>query len=288
MIAALASFLEARKHGGRWLLRVEDIDPPREQPGAAQDILNTLEAYGFEWDGPVLFQSASHRLHTSAIAELLQQAVAYPCSCSRSDLEDAAESPLGSIYPGFCRNGATGAETAIRIRTDDTPISFTDGLQGSQSQRLETDSGDFIIQRKDGLVAYHLAVVVDDHDQGITDVVRGIDLMDSTPRQIWLQRKLGYTTPRYMHIPVATNSQGQKLSKAHGAGSIRQDRIGESLHVALEVLGQAPPQALAAAELHDIWAWARDHWEITRVRGQAQIDVSRFDVAQTEISCKKH
>jgi len=172
LLTAVASYLQARVNQGKWLLRVEDIDPPREQPGADRRIIDTLEAYGFEWDGPVSFQSQFEQRHEQLVQRLLDAGQAYPCSCSRRDLAGAGRGPLGTIYPGTCRDGNRATDVAIRVRTDDEPIRFVDLLQGEQSQRLESESGDFVIKRRDGLIAYQLAVVADDHDQGITEVVR--------------------------------------------------------------------------------------------------------------------
>jgi len=273
LLAATASFLEAQKHGGRWLLRVEDIDPPREQPGAAKGIVDTLAAYGFEWHGEPRYQSTSHNRHDEALGFLLEQRLAYYCGCSRSDLETVELGDLGPIYPGTCRGGTSAKTTAIRIRTDNTTLVFTDGLQGTRSQRLEADSGDFIIRRKDKLIAYQLAVVVDDNDQGVTDIVRGIDLLDSTPRQIWLQKLLGYPTPNYVHIPIAVNAQGQKLSKNTGADGISLVQIVATLLAALTALGQAPPAELATARLAEVWGWARENWNIDRLRGKTDVQV---------------
>jgi len=266
LIAAIASFLEARTRGGRWLLRVEDIDPPREQPGATQQILQALETYGFEWDGPVTYQSASRHSHDEALAGLIHRGLAYRCGCSRRD--------FGETYPGTCRNGSEAAEAAIRVRTTNDVLAFVDHLQGSQSQRLESKSGDFVIFRKDGLIAYQLAVVVDDYLQGITDIVRGIDLMDSTQRQIWLQQLLDYPTPNYVHIPIATNKHEQKLSKSFGAGGILLDKATETLHAALQTLGQKPPAELATAKPGEIWSWAQDNWNIDVLKGQTKHSVT--------------
>ena len=267
----MASYLEARSRNGLWLLRIEDIDPPREQPGATAEILAALEAYGFEWDSPTSYQSASCDAHYAAIKRLLDCGPAYPCGCSRRDLASAARSPLGVIYPGTCREGCDADETALRVRTNNEVLTFVDGLQGPQSQRLESESGDFIILRRDGLVAYQLAVVVDDHLQGITDIVRGIDLMDSTPRQIWLQQLLGFTTPNYLHIPVAVNADGQKLSKNTGADKLPLDDIETTLVAALHALGQKPPTDLGKAALADIWRWAGTHWDIRALKRRQHI-----------------
>lgn len=271
LLAAVASFLEARRHGGRWLLRIEDIDPPRAQPGATKAILDALERYGFEWDGPVSYQGASREAHEGAIELLLGAGKAYRCGCSRRDLASVPRGVLGIIYPGTCRAGSNSLEGALRVRTDDQPIAFTDRLQGHQSQRLESESGDFVVLRRDGLIAYQLAVVVDDHLQAITDVVRGIDLLESTPRQIALQQMLGYATPNYCHIPVAINDLGQKLSKSHGAKGISLDAAERNLFIALQMLGQNPPLELESASLAEIWKWAQPHWDIEVLRGQSQI-----------------
>jgi glutamyl-Q tRNA(Asp) synthetase len=276
LVAAVASYLEARAHNGRWLLRIEDIDPPREQPGATRRILDALEAYGFEWHGDVIFQSASRPAHDAALNTLLASGLAYPCGCSRKDLADVPRGPLGTIYPGTCRSGCDARETAIRLRTSDEPISFTDRLQGAQTHHLESESGDFVIRRRDGLIAYQLAVVVDDAMQGITEIVRGIDIMDSTPRQIWLQQLLGYPTPDYVHIPVITHPDGDKLSKLTGATGIPVDEVRPTLMRALAILQQSPPDDLVTAHLDDIWDWAIENWKIQTLQGVTAIREDQF------------
>jgi len=267
LVAAVASYLQARCNEGQWLLRVEDIDPPREQAGAAHAIVDTLRAYGFQWDGDVLFQSESASAHRQALERLVADGWAYPCGCSRSDLDAAPRGPLGVIYPGTCRQGCDAAETAIRVRTRNEPIGFTDGLQGPVTQSLESESGDFVVRRRDQLIAYHLAVVVDDALQGITEVVRGIDLLDSTPRQICLQRLLAYATPAYSHIPVVVHANGDKLSKLTGAAGIPPDGSGIVLVAALAALMQEPPAVLARSSLDEIWHWALEHWQPRVLRG---------------------
>ena len=242
----MASYLQARIHDGRWYLRIDDIDPPREQPGAASAIIEALERYGFEWHGSALYQSASSERHKAARDRLIEAGYAYHCGCSRSDLADCPRGPLGTIYPGRCRSGCDAEEFAIRVLTNDVPVEFIDGLQGRQAQKLESESGDFVIWRRDGLVAYHLAVVVDDHEQGITEIVRGIDLLDSTPRQIWLQRLLGYPTPDYRHIPVVTLPDGRKLSKSTGASAVPLDEPGPVLAMAVSIALTAPQRPFAA------------------------------------------
>jgi len=273
LVAAVASYLQAKTHGGRWIVRVEDIDPPREQPGATEDILQTLRDFGFIWDEEPGLQSRSRPAHESALQTLIDAELAYPCGCSRRQLVGAPRGPLGTIYPGTCRDGCSSTETAIRIRTTDQLVAFDDGLQGRVGQHLESESGDFIIRRRDGLIAYHLAVVVDDELQGITEILRGIDLMDSTPRQIWLQRLLGYRTPNYLHIPVITHANGDKLSKLTGAPGIRADDAPAMLVAALRGLRQEPPANLGQAALEEIWAWAIENWHIESLCGVKAIPV---------------
>jgi len=282
LLAAVASYLQAKSRSGLWLLRVEDIDPPRQQEGAIEEILAALQRYGFEWDGPVTYQSENAARHHQVVAELQAAGLAYPCSCSRRDLATAKRGPLGAIYPGTCRNGCQGDQSAIRIRTNDAPIEFVDVLQGTQCQRLESESGDFVIRRRDGLIAYHLAVVVDDFDQGISEIIRGIDLLDSTPRQIHLQRLLDYRTPAYLHIPVAENAEGQKLSKLTGAPAIPLDNINRTLVIALEALGQRPPPELAVSSLDDIWIWSIKHWQPAVLADQAAILAAEDALASSE------
>jgi glutamyl-Q tRNA(Asp) synthetase len=265
LLAATASYLQAISENGRWILRIEDIDPPREQRGAADAIVAALETYGFEWDGPVRYQSRSTPRHREAIARLIEAGQAYRCGCSRQALALAPTGPLGRIYPGTCRSGKAGTpskRTAVRVRTDNVPVSFHDLIQGPQVMRLEAESGDFVIERRDRLVAYHLAVVIDDFEQGISEIVRGADLLDSTPRQIYLQRLLGYRTPGYAHIPVAVNSSGQKLSKMTGARALPLDGAGPTLCAALRALRHSPPDDLAAAGVATIWEWAAEHWTV--------------------------
>jgi glutamyl-Q tRNA(Asp) synthetase len=282
LLAAMASSLQARSKQGRWLVRIEDIDPPREPAGSDKLILDALHAYGFQWDGPVTYQSESTALHLSFIADLLDRGLAYPCKCSRRTLADARKGALGRIYPGTCRDGCDSTDVSVRAITDDQAIGFLDGLQGNVTQHLESESGDFIIRRRDGLVAYHLAVVVDDHLQSITEVVRGIDLMDSTPRQIHLQRQLGFSTPEYLHIPVAINSTGQKLSKLTGAEAIPEENPRPTLIAALAALGQETTPDLELASLDEIWAWAVEHWNTTPLAGMKTVADQQASLAGSE------
>ena len=279
LLAAVASYLEARCRSGQWLVRVEDIDPPREQAGASDEILAALEAHGFEWDGPVTWQNDSRKAHEQAIEALLESGMAYPCNCSRRDLADAPRGPLGIIYPGTCRSGCHADEFALRVRTEATPIEFVDQLQGPQAQSLESESGDFVILRRDGLIAYQLAVVVDDYLQGITDVVRGIDLLDSTPRQIWLQCLLGYPTPQYCHLPVAINERGQKLSKSHGAAGVALETAADNLFAALTLLGQPVPPELRSAPVQALWEWGLEHWNLSVLSGITNLPAPSSELA---------
>jgi glutamyl-Q tRNA(Asp) synthetase len=268
LVAALASWLDCRHAGGRWLLRMEDLDQPRVMPGAADAILRQLEACGMAWDGPVVYQSARIDLYEDALRKLAGHS--YPCACSRRELEDSALAIDGSrIYPGACRNGlAPGkAPRAVRLRTHDDPIRFTDRVQGTIEQRVEREVGDFVLVRADGIVAYQLAVVVDDAAQGVTDVVRGSDLLDSTARQIYLQRLLGVGTPSYLHVPVATNAAGDKLSKQTRAA----DAGPKNMAAALAFLGMTPPQGLSPSGL---LAWAADQWDPARIPRRRAAPVS--------------
>jgi len=250
LVAALASWLDARAARGRWLVRIEDLDAPRSQPGAADEILRTLERLGLTWDGPVLIQSRRLARYDAALKKL--EGRTYWCGCTRREI---ADSSLGlaadgaQIYPGTCRNGiAPGkAPRALRLRTTGEPIRFTDRVQGPREQVLERDVGDFVLYRADGQFAYQLAVVVDDAEQGVTDVVRGADLLDSTPRQIYLQRLLGYPQPRYLHVPAAVNAAGEKLSKQTGAQPVDVSRRSDELCRALAFLGQPETDDLARA-----------------------------------------
>jgi glutamyl-Q tRNA(Asp) synthetase len=247
-LAALASWLDARAARGRWLVRIEDLDGPRERPGAADEILRTLVRFGMEWDGEVLFQSRRAAIYQKALKKL--EASTYWCGCSRREIADSSlrlAADGAQVYPGTCRAGlAPGKERrALRVRTDGETISFVDRVQGTVEQVLELDVGDFVLLRADGQFAYQLAVVVDDALQEVTNVVRGADLIDSTPRQIRLQRLLGLPTPRYLHLPVALDAGGEKLSKSAGAGALEDSP--HTLARALAFLGQPPACTLAEA-----------------------------------------
>lgn len=274
LLAAVASYLDARCAGARWLLRIEDIDPPREMAGAAESIVRTLAAYGFEWDGHVSWQRESDAAHRAALDALIEAGHAYRCGCSRKDLADQPSGPLGTIYPGTCRQGSKAPEFAYRVRTDTSAIRFNDLIQGIQEHRLEPESGDFVIRRRDGLIAYQLAVVVDDELTNVTRIVRGIDLIDSTPRQIWLQRLLGYRTPTYAHIPVAVHPNGDKLSKLTGARALAIGDASRNLVRALTALRQRPPDDLEGAPVGTVWSWALEHWQPDTLAGMTEVRVT--------------
>jgi glutamyl-Q tRNA(Asp) synthetase len=270
LIAAVASWCDARAAGGRWLVRMEDLDRPREMPGAADDILHTLRAFGLEWDGEVLTQSA-RTAHYRAALECLAP-FTYPCGCTRREIADSAlTAPDGAaVYPGTCRNGlAPGREArAVRIRVGDVRISFADAVQGAITQDLARDVGDFVLMRADGLFAYQLAVVVDDAAQGVTDIVRGADLLDSTPRQIFLQRALRVPEPRYLHVPVATNAAGEKFSKQTLATPVDGADPVPALRAALRFLGQRAPNATSVDALLSEAASRWDRAAIPRARAR--------------------
>lgn len=250
LVAALASWLDARAARGRWLVRIEDLDRPRVQAGSADEILRVLQALGLQWDGEVLYQSRREAHYRKALERLGSHT--YWCGCSRREI---ADSSLGlavdgaRIYPGTCRGGLVPgrARRALRVKVAEEIIGFVDRLQGPQKQVLARDAGDFVLYRADGLFAYQLAVVVDDAAQGVSDVVRGADLLDSTARQIHLQRLLGLPTPRYLHVPVAVNAGGEKLSKQTGARAIDPRRSGEEMAAALRFLGQMETRDLGEA-----------------------------------------
>jgi len=278
LVAAVGSYLDARAHGGEWLLRIEDVDTPRNVTGAADGILATLAAYGFAWDGPVLWQSTRFAAYAAALERLLAAGLAYGCACSRKEIADSGSHPAidgGLAYPGTCRHGLPTGRTARawRLRVDDTATGFVDRLQGRILQHLESDVGDFVLRRADGLFAYQLAVAVDDEFQGISDVVRGADLLASTPRQIWLQHCLGYATPRYAHLPVACNAVGEKLSKQTRAAPLRPEAAADQLVQALSFLGQAVPAELARASVAEVWAWAKAGWSFAAIPRQPAIAV---------------
>ncbi|MDR0529138.1 MAG: tRNA glutamyl-Q(34) synthetase GluQRS [Zoogloeaceae bacterium] len=283
LIAAFASCLEARTREGDWLLRMEDADTPRNVPGAADEILRTLEKHGFSWDAPVLWQSRRADAYRAAFDALRRDGWLYPCGCSRAAI--AAANPEravdgGFVYPGFCRNRSVTqgelSSCAWRMKVSAFPfagfdareVSFVDAIQGTVVQNLERAVGDFVLRRADGFFAYQLTVVVDDAWQGVTHIVRGADLLDSTARQIYLQRALGLQTPEYAHLPVAVNDAGEKLSKQTHAAPLDASRAAENLFRALVFLGQSPPPALGRAAVSELWEWALLNWRTRKIPRQ--------------------
>ena len=233
-------------------MRIEDVDTTRSVPGAADDMLRTLEAFALHWDGEVVRQSTRGALYEEALARLRERGLVYRCRCSRREVADSGvPGSEGAVYPGTCRALALAqaVDGADRMRAPAAPVEFEDRVQGSIAQRVDADVGDYVLRRRDRLVAYQLAVVVDDHEQGITDVVRGADLLWSTPRQIVLQRALGFATPRYLHLPVAANAAGEKLSKQTRAQPVERQAPGPALAAALRFLGQPEPAAGAPAAM---------------------------------------
>jgi glutamyl-Q tRNA(Asp) synthetase len=267
LVAAVGSYLQAKSVHGQWLIRIEDIDTPRVVPGAADSILHSLEWLRFEWDEPVLYQSTRVDAYAEALQQLRSLELCYPCSCSRSELQSASSPPLDSDelrYPGWCRQHPRRIQDsyAWRFKVPENCIEYHDALHGNLKLNLSDQIGDFVIKRRDGLFAYQLAVVVDDAAQGITEVVRGADLLSNTPRQIALQRALKLPTPNYVHLPLALDSNGKKLSKSDAAPELSGHNPNQLLCQALNFLGQNPPNIVQDASLQDIWHWAISNWHL--------------------------
>lgn len=305
LVAAVASYCDAKSNfyngkAGKWLIRMEDIDKPREMKGAAEDILRTLEAFGFEWDDEIIVQSKRTEIYEHYLTDLKRNSLVYACSCSRKEIADSSANIgiEGAIYNKKCllkttggfnqsesKTVKSGAAAAWRLNTSlETDLtvlkaqkahvtSFHDAIQGEVSQNIATDIGDFVLKRADGFFAYQLAVVVDDAAQGITHIVRGADLLNSTPRQMYLQQLLGFTTPHYAHLPVAVNMQGEKLSKQTLATPITPQAAPALVFAALQFLGQQPPSALKTANMAEIWLWAIAHWQLENVPKQVKIGI---------------
>jgi len=270
LIAALGSYLDARAAGGRWSLRIDDLDAPRCARGAEAAICTALERLGFAWDGEVVRQQPRRERYREALAALEAAGLTYPCGCTRREV-------AGRPYPGTCRGGLPAGRVArsVRVRADGPPIALDDRVQGRYRQDLAAEVGDFVVRRADAIFAYHLATVVDDADAGVTRVVRGADLLASTPRQIHLQRLLGLPTPEYAHLPVAMGRDGAKLSKQNHAPPIDPAEGSRLLCAALAFLGQRPPAGLERAPLADFWAWALAHWRLERVPRRAAAQPAR-------------
>lgn len=263
VIAALGSHLEARRAGGRWLLRIDDIDPPREMPGAADRIMRQLEALGLEWDGPVVYQSRRTEIYETALERLWQERRVYRCRCSRRDLAGKTRhGPLGAVYPGHCRNRhpRDAPDTAVRLRLLSGPLALIDRIQGEHVLDADTEIGDPIVRRRDGLWAYHLANAVDDAELGITEVVRGADLLPSALVQVALQQALSLTAPAWCHLPTLVGADGDKLSKQTGALPVDERRPLSALLAAWSRLGQRPFSE-PPADVTEFHTFARAHWQ---------------------------
>lgn len=289
LVAAVGSYLDAKHHHGAWLVRMEDLDTPRCVPGIADDILRTLDAFGMHSDEPVIYQSRRTAAYKEALQRLKDLSAVYPCCCTRREIADSALHGIeGFVYPGTCRNGMRSLspnpspaggrgeprQPAWRVRTDLTSgstINFDDALQGCITQHLESEIGDFVVKRADGLFAYQLAVVVDDAAQGITHVVRGADLLNSTPRQIHLQRLLDFPIPHFMHLPVAVNEAGEKLSKQTLAAPVESSQPAATLLRVLDFLRQEPPHELRHRNTGTVLKWAVEHWQPHRIAGMRVI-----------------
>ncbi len=266
---------------GEWLLRIEDIDPPREVAGASDEIIRTLEQFGFEWDAEISYQSQRSEYYLDALETLKGLGLLYPCACSRKEISKI--NSLG-IYPGTCRTGlANGREArSWRLLTESVDVAFRDAIQGPQQFSMENEIGDFVLKRADGLFAYQLAVGIDDALQGITQVVRGSDLLDSTPRQLYLQQilgqqMLGHPHPDYAHHPVVTDAQGEKLSKQKLAPALPLQQVVEQLYRALSFLGQQPPRTLLEADRDSLWQWSIENWSLTKIPRQMAISIEEID-----------
>lgn len=265
LVAALASYLHARQHQGRWLVRIEDLDPPREQPGADRLILEALESLGLHWDGEVQYQSRRQIAYEAALAQLAEQNRLFYCRCSRQELQAHK-----GRYPGTCRPFTRArSDSAIRCRVDGFQADFEDLVQGQQQTAL-MPADDFVVRRRDGLIAYQLAVVVDDAWQDISHIIRGTDLLDSTPRQLYLQSLLGLPRPDYGHVPILLNADGQKLSKQHRASPLDIGQPGKTLARGLHYLGLEVPEELQNMP-PDILTWATEHWQASGLQGKLNI-----------------
>jgi len=266
LVAAVASYCDARSQNGQWLLRIEDVDQTRRVAGACEEIIRTLQHYGFSWDSDITYQSQRTDVYEAALSQLRDRGLAYACTCSRKEIADSStlQGIEGAIYPGTClqRMVKPGIPSAWRLKTSDTEIGFDDLIQGHLQHHLAQEIGDFVIKRADGLFSYQLAVVVDDALQKVTHVVRGADLLNSTTRQIYLQQLLGYHTPVYAHIPLVLNADGQKLSKQTLATSLPNDNVVSTLVAALNFLQQPLPDKVHTYSLTQLWQWAITHWQL--------------------------
>lgn len=275
LLAALASYLQARAQGAQWLLRVDDLDTPRVKPGAERLILDVITHFGLRWDSVVLRQSTRRDAYYRAMEWLKSQGCAFDCACTRREAQTGQAGIEGPIYPGTCRSGLAQGRSArsIRFRVDSERVRLDDLIQGVYEQQLDRDIGDFVIRRADGITAYQLATVLDDQAQGVTEVVRGADLLSSTPRQMALQKAFGFPAPAYAHVPLLVDSDGEKLGKSTSALALDSAAPGRQLFQCLVWLGQVPPDSLRQASVLRVLRWATDNWAISSVPRQAQISV---------------
>ncbi|MCK4842538.1 MAG: tRNA glutamyl-Q(34) synthetase GluQRS [Methylococcales bacterium] len=265
LYAALASFLHAHANNGKWLLRIDDLDHYRNAPGASDSIIHTLDSYGLHWDEPIYYQSKHQESYHTVVDQLKKQHLVYPCSCSRKMLSPYSS----SIYPGFCLKTQINHQDlphSLRIKSQAIDMIFEDQLQGTHNCAIASDHGDFIISRKDHIIAYQLAVVIDDYQQNITHIVRGFDLLDSTPKQIFLQQLLTYPTPQYCHFPVITGKNDVKLSKQNLAQAVSTEKPEKTLFLLLELLNQNPPPQLKKASIKELLDWAIAHWQVAPLK----------------------
>ncbi|MEK7991604.1 MAG: tRNA glutamyl-Q(34) synthetase GluQRS [Thiotrichaceae bacterium] len=273
LVTAVGSYLHARQQDGRWLVRIEDLDTPRIIKGADKAILSVLHRFGMDWDGDIMYQSQRQLAYQDALDTLISLQLIYPCTCTRQRLK-------GKVYDAYCRQNTTipNQPYALRVKVNTPTLQFSDNIQGDISQNMLTEIGDFIVKRKDGLFAYQLAVVVDDAAQGVTDVVRGCDLLDTTTRQLYLQQLLGFPQPNYTHLPVMVNADGLKLSKQNHAPTIDNQPILPLLYQALTMLGQSPPADLIHENLQIFWDWAIKHCSIDNVPLQMNVIINTEDM----------
>jgi glutamyl-Q tRNA(Asp) synthetase len=266
LVCAVASYLQAKSNNGEWLVRMEDIDPPREPEGAADDILRTLEAYGLFWDREVVYQSRRQEVYEDHLRQLKNQKLIYPCCCSRKQIRATSMHQSNPVYPETCRGRplASRSTHSIRLQTKFQQVGFDDGIQGTFAQNIRKEVGDFVLKRADGYYAYQLAVVVDDAEQGISEIVRGSDLLDNTPRQIYLQKLLNFPQPHYVHVPIATQN-GDKMSKQTNAPPVTKDSPLATAVQILQFLAQAVPDNWQWANIEELWQWAIPRWEISAV-----------------------
>jgi len=273
LVTAISSYLDAKKNNGDWYLRIDDSDRYRVKRNAVTSIIKTIAAHGFEWDGDVLYQSDSSGKYLDIKYKLSNNKAIYGCMCSRNDLKQNKIGLNGPIYDSKCRNKNITDEKSYRIVTTSKIIYFEDQLQGLQRCNCKKDIGDFIVWRKDKVISYHLATVIDDDSLGINHIVRGEDLLNSTFCQIFLQRNLGLTSPHYCHIPLALDKENNKISKSVGAEALDDNNPNKNLVKGLKILRMSPDEGLESENLGTIWSWAMNHWDINRLAGLKSLKI---------------